>query len=52
MLLKKGSKGEEVKVLQKALGITADGIFGGGTEAEVKIFQSKHQLDADGVVGS
>ena len=51
MVLKKGSKGEEVKVLQKALGITADGIFGGGTEAEVKIFQSKHQLDADGVVG-
>jgi N-acetyl-anhydromuramyl-L-alanine amidase AmpD len=51
MLLKKGSKGEEVKVLQKALGIAADGIFGGGTEAEVKIFQSKHQLDADGVVG-
>ena len=31
-----GSKGDEVKQIQKALGLKADGIFGRGTEAEVK----------------
>ena len=36
MLLKKGSKGLEVKQLQKALGLSADGIFGSGTEVVVK----------------
>ena len=51
MLLKKGSKGEEVKELQKALGITADGIFGPGTEAVVKNFQQENGLDYDGIVG-
>lgn len=33
LVLKKGSKGEEVKKLQQLLGITADGIFGSQTEA-------------------
>ena len=47
----KGSKGEEVKVLQKALGITADGIFGAGTESVVKNFQQENGLDYDGIVG-
>tara|TARA_R110002074_G_scaffold227253_1_gene398781 strand:+ start:66 stop:983 length:918 start_codon:yes stop_codon:yes gene_type:complete len=51
MILEKGSKGEEVKVLQKALGITADGIFGAGTEAVVKKFQQENGLDYDGIVG-
>ena len=41
MLLKKGSKGKEVKQLQEALGIGADGIFGSGTEAAVKNFKKK-----------
>jgi len=36
MLLKNGSKGEEVKQLQTKLGLTADGTFGNGTEAAVK----------------
>ena len=51
MLLERGSKGEEVKELQKALGIAADGIFGAGTEAVVKNFQQENGLDYDGIVG-
>ena len=49
--IKLGSKGESVKQLQKALSLTADGIFGKGTETAVKQFQSKNGLTADGVVG-
>ena len=52
MLLKKGSKGKEVKQLQEALGIGADGIFGSGTETAVKKFQKDNGLGADGIVGS
>ena len=52
MLLKKGSRGEEVKELQKALGEGADGIFGSGTEAAVKKFQKENGLDVDGMVGN
>jgi N-acetyl-anhydromuramyl-L-alanine amidase AmpD len=52
MLLKKGSRGKEVKQLQEALGIGADGIFGSGTEASVKQFQKDNGLVVDGVVGS
>ena len=51
MLLKQGSKGLEVKKLQEALGLSADGIFGGGTKLAVMKFQSKNGLDADGIVG-
>ena len=51
MLLKKGSKGKEVKELQEALKIGADGIFGSGTESAVKKFQKENGLIADGVVG-
>jgi len=51
MLLKKGSKGKEVKQLQEALGIGADGIFGSGTESAVKKFQKDNGLGADGIVG-
>lgn len=35
-LLKKGSKGDEVKELQKMLGIKVDGIFGSKTEGSLK----------------
>jgi len=51
MLLKKGSSGEDVKKLQQKLGLTADGVFGSGTETAVKNFQSKNGLTSDGVVG-
>lgn len=48
---KKGSIGEQVKQIQKALGIKADGIFGKGTEDAVKKFQGENCLTADGKVG-
>ncbi|MCM1217040.1 MAG: peptidoglycan-binding protein [Lachnospiraceae bacterium] len=50
-LLKKGSKGEDVKTLQKLLGVDVDGIFGSKTEAAVKEFQQKNKLKVDGKVG-
>lgn len=51
-ILKKGSKGNEVKQLQSLLGIEQDGIFGVATESAVKNFQSSHGLTVDGIVGS
>lgn len=51
MLLKRGSKGEDVKKLQTRLGLTPDGIFGPGTEAKVKEWQSLNGLTPDGIVG-
>jgi putative chitinase len=51
MLLKVGSKGEDVKKLQEKLGTSADGSFGPGTEKLVKEWQSKNGLTADGVIG-
>lgn len=50
--LKKGSKGNEVKILQNKLGITSDGIFGNKTEQAVKNFQREHKLTVDGIVGN
>lgn len=50
--LKKGSKGDEVKLLQQALGITADGIFGAKTEEAVLAHQRAHGLVTDGIVGA
>jgi hypothetical protein len=51
MLLKKGSKGSQVKLIQEFLEIDADGIFGSGTERAVKAWQHANDLDADGIVG-
>lgn len=51
MILKKGSKGEEVKKLQAKLGLAADGIFGTGTETKLKEWQNKNGLSADGIAG-
>ena len=58
-VLKKGSKGEEVKTLQRllmALGYSlehygADGSFGGVTERAVKAFQTDKNIAIDGSVG-
>lgn len=49
--LKLGSKGDEVKLLQRKLNITDDGIFGPKTEEAVKKFQKEHNLEVDGIVG-
>jgi len=49
--LKKNSRGEDVKTLQKLLNIYPDGIFGKLTEEAVKEFQRAHGLTPDGIVG-
>ena len=51
MILKKGTRGKEVKQLQEYLEIGADGVFGPGTEAAVKKWQKENSLVADGIVG-
>lgn len=51
MTLKIGSEGEDVKRLQTALGIKADGKFGPGTETALKNWQKNNGLDADGIAG-
>lgn len=51
MLLKEGSRGQEVIELQQALGIHADGIFGSGTKAAVEDYQRENGLSVDGIVG-
>ncbi len=49
--LRVGSKGEEVKCLQMAVGVTADGSFGPITRAAVVAWQKSVGLSADGVFG-
>ena len=50
-LIKRGSTGYQVKQVQEALGLDADGDFGPGTERAVKAWQAEHDLTADGIVG-
>ena len=52
MLLKLGSKGNDVVELQKKLKLTADGSFGPKTDAAVKQWQTKNNLTPDGVITS
>jgi putative chitinase len=49
--LRKGSRGEGVKMMQEALGIGADGVFGPGTERKLKEWQAANGLVADGIAG-
>lgn len=54
--VRRGSSGQAVVALQKALTargqtLTADGVFGSGTEAKVRAFQQANGLVVDGVVG-
>ena len=51
-MLKKGSEGPKVRVLQEKLGVEAIGKFGPKTEAAVKEYQEKLGLEATGVVDS
>jgi sortase A len=50
-LLRSGVQGRDVAALQRLLGVPADGVFGPGTEAAVKSFQTVNRLRATGVVG-
>lgn len=49
--VRKGSRGPLVAEVQTKLGVTADGVFGPGTEAKVKAWQAANGLTADGIVG-
>jgi putative chitinase len=48
-VLKRGSTGPDVVKLQKALGVTADGSFGAGTETALKQWQAGSGMTATGV---
>lgn len=50
-ILKRGSRGEAVKAIQKALHLYQDGYFGALTEERVKQFQEENGLTVDGIVG-
>jgi putative chitinase len=50
-ILRRGSKGDDVKRMQAKLGLSADGDFGPGTEAALKKWQAANGLTADGVAG-
>ena len=60
LTLKRGMRGEQVKLLQEtlnelpagaALDLKVDGVFGAETEKAVRQFQADHGLTVDGVVG-
>jgi peptidoglycan hydrolase-like protein with peptidoglycan-binding domain len=51
-LLYFGMEGEDVKELQRKLGLTPNGYFGYGTAEEVVKIQSLHNLAAHGIVGA
>lgn len=51
-VLKMGMRGHLVRVVQHALHVRADGVFGRGTRRAVRRFQRRNHLDVDGVVGA
>ena len=52
IVLSSGSEGRQVRLLQRALGIALDGVYGPETEAAVRRFQSTRGLTVDGIVGA
>lgn len=51
-MLKKGYVGEDVRKLQKILGLKTDGIFGEKTERAVIKYQMHHEIQPNGIVGN
>ena len=51
-VLRIGDKGNDVRLVQQALGIKVDGDFGRATKTAVEEFQKNNGLTVDGVVGS
>ena len=50
--IKPGAKGESVKIVQRALGLAADGDYGPATKKAVVAFQDNNDLvDSNGVIG-
>lgn len=49
--LRKGQKDDSIKILQRALGLIDDGVFGQLTEEAVRSFQRSKGLFPDGIVG-
>jgi len=50
-VLRRGSRGDGVAMMQEALGLEADGIFGRGTERALITWQMDNGLTPDGVAG-
>lgn len=50
-IIKEGSTGSEVKLIQQKLNLVADGVFGPLTKEAVKEFQKNNELSVDGIVG-
>jgi len=49
--LRRGDRGDAVRVLQRLLGLEIDGVFGPHTEVAVRRFQAAQGLVPDGIVG-
>src|SRR4051794_40929127 len=49
--LRSGARGSSVDAVQRALGLSADGVFGPQTRRAVRAFQRAHGLAVDGIVG-
>jgi len=50
-VLRRGSRDEAVKCVQRILMISVDGIFGPATEEAIRFFQRRVSLSSDGIVG-
>lgn len=49
--LRRGSRGDGVRMIQEILGLFPDGVFGQGTERAIKTWQRSVGLYVDGIVG-
>jgi len=49
--IRRGARGDQVKIVQKKVKVTVDGVFGPGTEAAVRQFQRDAGEVPDGIVG-